>query len=125
MMGPGGGPAAAGPAPTGAGPAPSSGRYGSPVSEGDEFSTTPQARPQRIVPGAPLSDEISTTPQARPERVDPAAGTDEIPTIDNSTSPPASGLDDEISTTPQARPERVVPAADSATEQTQSAPPPE
>jgi peptidyl-prolyl cis-trans isomerase SurA len=37
----------------------------------DEFVTTPQARPERIVPGSDLDDEISTTPQARPERVPP------------------------------------------------------
>ena len=37
----------------------------------DEFVTTPQAAPERIVPGADLDDEISTTPQARPERVPP------------------------------------------------------
>jgi hypothetical protein len=74
------------------GPAASSGRYGSPAGEGDEFSTTPQATPQRIVPGAPLDDEISTTPQASPQRIVPGAP-----------------LDDEISTTPQAVPEKVAP----------------
>jgi peptidyl-prolyl cis-trans isomerase SurA len=41
----------------------------------DEFVTTPQAAPERIVPtpisGVDLDDEISTTPQARPERVPP------------------------------------------------------
>ena len=45
-----------------AGSAASSDLYGSPAGEGDEFSTTPQASPQRIVPGAPLDDEFSTTP---------------------------------------------------------------
>ena len=37
----------------------------------DEFVTTPQARPERVIPGADLEDEISTTPQARPEHVAP------------------------------------------------------
>jgi hypothetical protein len=82
----------AGPAPAGPEPAASSGRYGSPAGEGDEISITPQASPQRIVPGAPLDDEISTTPQASPQRIVPG--------------PP---LDDEISTTPQAAPEKVAP----------------
>ena len=86
----------AGPAPAGPEPAASSGRYGSPAGEGDEISTTPQASPQRIVPGAPLDDEISITPQASPQRIVPG--------------PP---LDDEISTTPQASPERIAPAAES------------
>jgi len=73
-----------GPAPSGlepAGPAASSGGYGSPTGEGDEISTTPQAAPQRIVPGPPLDGEISTTPQASPERIAPA---------DPSESPPES-----------------------------------
>ena len=61
-----------------AGPAPSSSRLGSPVAE-DEISTTPQASPQRIVPGADLDDEISTTPQARPEQVSPAGQGDPSP----------------------------------------------
>jgi len=52
------------------GPAASSSRLGSPVAD-DEISTTPQASPQRVVPGSDLDDEISTTPQARPERVSP------------------------------------------------------
>ncbi len=84
-----------GPAPSGAapaGPATSSGRPGSPGGEGDEISTTPQARPQRIVPGAPIDDEISITPQASPQRIVPGAP-----------------RDDEISTTPQATPEKVTP----------------
>jgi parvulin-like peptidyl-prolyl isomerase len=79
-----------------AGPAPSSGRLGSPVAEGDEFTTTGDTSPQRIVPGAPLDDEISTTPQASPQRIVPGAP-----------------LDDEVSTTPQAAPERVTPAGQS------------
>jgi parvulin-like peptidyl-prolyl isomerase len=54
-----------------AGPAPSSSRYGTPA-EDDEFSTTPQAAPEHVVPGATADDEISTTPQAAPERVAPA-----------------------------------------------------
>ena len=59
--------------PAAAGPAPSSSRYGTPVvAEADEFVTTPQASPERVVPGGDLDDEISTTPQARPERVAPA-----------------------------------------------------
>jgi hypothetical protein len=70
MMGPGEGPAAAGAAEP-AGPAPSSSRYGTPVGEEDEISTTPQASPDRIVPGSIMEDEISTTPQASPERVAP------------------------------------------------------
>jgi parvulin-like peptidyl-prolyl isomerase len=53
------------------GPTPSRSRYGTPEAD-DEFSTTPQARPERIVPGSITDDEISTTPQAAPERVAPA-----------------------------------------------------
>ena len=88
----------AGPAPgqATAGPAPSQSRYGSPATEGDEFSTSGDTTPQRIVPGAALGDEISTTPQASPQRIVPGAP-----------------LDDEISTTPQAAPERVAPGAQS------------
>jgi hypothetical protein len=78
MMSPGAGPAAAGAAPP-AGPAPSSSRYGSPVGGEDEISTTPQARPDRIVPGSIMDDEISTTPQAAPERVAPGEGPAEDP----------------------------------------------
>jgi len=91
-----------------AGPAASSDLYGSPSGEGDEFSTTPQASPQRIVPGAPLDDEINTTLQATPQRIVPGAEPD-----------------DEIDITPQAAPERVVPAEGSVGEQTESTPPPE
>ncbi len=39
----------------------------------DEFVTTPQARPERVLPGVDLDDEISATPQARPEHVAPPA----------------------------------------------------
>jgi len=85
-----------GPAPPGTEPAGPAASSGSPAGEGDEISTTPQAAPQRIVPGPPLDDEISTTPQAAPQRIVPG--------------PP---LDDEISTTPQASPERIAPAAGS------------
>jgi parvulin-like peptidyl-prolyl isomerase len=76
MMGPGAGTAPVGPTPPGAaapGPAASSTRYGTPAAEDDEISTTPQASPQRIVPGSILDDEISTTPQATPERIAPGA----------------------------------------------------
>lgn len=67
-------------APAPAGPAASSSRYGAPAgAEDDEFSTTPQASPQRIVPGADLEDEISTTPQARPERVAPGSESESQP----------------------------------------------
>ena len=37
----------------------------------DEFVTTPQAAPERVVPTGGLDDEISITPQAAPERVAP------------------------------------------------------
>jgi hypothetical protein len=53
------------------GPSPSSSRYGSPTGD-DEFTTSPQASPERIVPGAIAGDEFTTTPQASPERVAPA-----------------------------------------------------
>jgi len=56
--------------------------FAAPVGD-DEFVTTPQAAPQRFVPGSSLDDdEISTTPQARPERVPPGAESSE------SSSPP-------------------------------------
>jgi parvulin-like peptidyl-prolyl isomerase len=44
----------------------------------DEFVTTPQAKPEHVVPGTDLGDEITTTPQSRPERVEPpgAKGTE-------------------------------------------------
>jgi parvulin-like peptidyl-prolyl isomerase len=61
-----------------AGPAASSSRMGSPLPD-DEISTTPQASPQRVVPGADLDDEITTTPQASPERVSPGAQGDSTP----------------------------------------------
>jgi parvulin-like peptidyl-prolyl isomerase len=83
MMGPGEGPAAEVTSP--AGPAPSSSRYGTPVGEEDEISTTPQARPDRIVPGSIMDDEISTTPQAVPERIAPGEGAAEEPA---ETGPP-------------------------------------
>jgi hypothetical protein len=68
-----------GPAPPGTEPAGPAASSGSPAGEGDEISTTPQAAPQRIVPGPPLDDEISTTPQASPERIVPAAGSEDAP----------------------------------------------
>lgn len=82
MMGPGDAQAPAGTAP--AGPAPSGSRYGTPAAEGDEFTTTPQAAPDRIVPGSILEDEISTTPQAAPERIAPGAD----PAADQTESAP-------------------------------------
>ena len=66
------------------------------VADDDEFSTTPQASPERIVPGSIAEDdEFSTTPQASPQRIVPGADLE----------------DDEFSTTPQAAPERVAPPA--------------
>jgi peptidyl-prolyl cis-trans isomerase SurA len=50
----------------------------------EEFVTTPQARPERVAPGA-IDDEISTTPQAQPERVIPPASSSSDPP---ETSPP-------------------------------------
>jgi peptidyl-prolyl cis-trans isomerase SurA len=67
LMGPGSG----APGAAAAGPAPSRGRSGDEAAD-DEFSTTPQSRPERIVPGSITEDEIATTPQAAPERVAPA-----------------------------------------------------
>jgi peptidyl-prolyl cis-trans isomerase SurA len=67
LMGSGGAPAAT-PAQGAASSTPPSGA----ASGDDEISTTPQARPERIVPGNIMDDEISTTPQAAPERVAPA-----------------------------------------------------
>ena len=64
-----GAPAPAGPAT--AGPVPATRNPFATPGADDEFVTTPQAGPERIVPGADLDDEISTTPQARPERVAP------------------------------------------------------
>lgn len=64
---------------TSAGPAPSSSGYGTPAVEDDEFVTSPQSSPERVVPGAALDDEISTTPQARPERIAPADQTETAP----------------------------------------------
>lgn len=64
----------------GAAPATTRNPFAAPSAD-DEFVTTPQASPQRFVPGASLDDggddEISTTPQASPERVAPA--TEESP----------------------------------------------
>ncbi|MEE8217669.1 MAG: peptidyl-prolyl cis-trans isomerase [Vicinamibacteria bacterium] len=57
--------------PTPAGPVPATGNPFAAPGADDEFVTTPQAGPERIVPGADLDDEISTTPQAAPERVPP------------------------------------------------------
>jgi len=52
----------------------------------DEFVTTPQAAPERVVPTpeADLDDEISTTPQARPERVAPPSSS----SPDSTETPP-------------------------------------
>ncbi len=90
MMGPGAEPGAGTgvPAPGAppAAPVPSSPRYGTPAGEEDEISTTPQGRPDRIVPGSILEDEVSTTPQAAPERVVP--GTDTSAEQPESASPP-------------------------------------
>jgi peptidyl-prolyl cis-trans isomerase SurA len=52
----------------------------------DEFVTTPQARPERVTPGA-IGDEITTTPQAGPERVAPPVSPSPDPPAET-TSPP-------------------------------------
>jgi parvulin-like peptidyl-prolyl isomerase len=73
---PGTGPPSPGAAGTGAAPggpaSPSADRNPfAPPGQDDEFVTTPQARPERVVPGTEPDDEIRTTPQPHPERVPP------------------------------------------------------
>lgn len=63
----------------GAVPLPGMTAPGTPAAEDDEFVTSPQSSPERVVPGAALDDEISTTPQARPERIAPADQTETAP----------------------------------------------